>query len=296
MCIPTKKTQSFYQKTKCISWRNLNRKAVCGLHQPLIIPTVPHTLDCFNTAATPYSNGNSEFYLFPSDTVNPLFVIGVFSYIYKVCNPYDDTTFIVNAEGLREYLNFSRGGKSKDIRQDLYHLASERCYIHGQAYPLAEVSTEGRLTIIRSDYFHLLAVAMREYAIRPDSTEGSRYTSLVYADICKVKNKPSAEVCIELCKLVERRGSYDTTPAHISIKTMVARCPSLRQAINTATTNSRRNKILRYALSTGVELLAPYTTITAEYADFSVSLPDKISLLDGGEIITITHKGKIIRK
>ena len=262
----------------------------------LILPTVPYTLDCFNTAVTPYSNGQSRFHLAPSDTLNPLFAAGVFAFLYKTCNTYDDKIFIINTQSLREFLGYSRGGKSKDIRKELQQLTREGCYIDGNAYPLATVTTEGRLTIIRSEYFHRLSVAMRDHAIRPDGTEGSRYTSLVYAEICKVKNRPSAEVCMELCKLIERRGSHSAAPVHISTKTMVARCPSLRQAIDTATTNSRRNQILRYALTTGIGLLTTHTTIYTEYAELSVSLPGKISLVDGNELITASHKGKIFGK
>ena len=272
-----------------------NTKGGAVTHK-LVIPTVPHTLDCFNTAVTPYSNGQSRFYLAPSDTLNPLFIAGVFSYLYKNYNTYDNTIFIINTESLREFLCYSRGGKSKDIHKELQQLAYEGCYIDGQPSPLATITTEGRLTVIRSDYFHRLSVAMRDHAIRPDGTEGSRYTSLAYTELCKVKNQPSAEVCMELCKLIERRGSHSTTPVHIAIRTMVARCPSLRQAIDTAPSNSRRNQILRYALSNGVSLLTTHTTITTEYTELSVSLPGKISLVDGNEIITATHKGKIIGK
>ena len=271
-----------------------NTKGGAVMH--LIIPTVPHTLDCFNTAVTPYSNGRSRFYLAQSTTLNPLFVAGVFSFLYQTCNTYDDKIFIINTQSLREFLGYSRGGKSKDIRKELQQLTREGCYIDVQAYPLASVTTEGRLTIIRSDYFHRLSVAMRDHAIRPDGTEGSRYTSLVYAELCKVKNRPSAEVCMELCKLIERRGSHSAAPVHISIKTMVARCPSLRQAIDTATTNSRRNQILRYAMTNGVGLLTTHTTIYTEYAELSVSLPGKISLVDGNKLITASHKGKIFGK
>ena len=268
----------------------------CAVTHKLVIPTVPHTLDCFNTAVTPYSNGRSRFYLAPSTTLNPLFVAGVFSFVYKTCNTYDDTVFIINTESLREFLGYSRGGKSKDIRKELRQLASEGCYIDGQAYPLAAVTTEGRLTIIRSDYFHYLSGAMRTYAVRPDGTEGSRYTSLTNADLCKVKSKPSAEVCIELCKLIERGGSHSAAPVHIAVKTLVARCPSLRRELNTATTNSRRNQILRCAVVNGVQLLTSHTTITTEYAELSVALPGKISLVDSSAVITVTHKGKIFGK
>lgn len=258
----------------------------------LIIPTAPTTLDCFNTAVTPYSNGASAFYLAPSDTINSLFVIGLFSYIYKTSTPYDDTAFIINTESLREYLGFSRGGRSKDIRQELQLLNEERCFIEGQQCPLAAVRTDGRLTIICSEYIHRLTVAMRENAIRPDHTEGSRYTSLVYADLVRVKNRPSAEVCIELCKLIERRGSVTTAPVHIAVKTLARRCPSLQHELTAATTNSRRNQLLRYALTKGVQLITTHTSTCEEYTDLSVSLPAAISLVNGMEIITATHKGK----
>lgn len=268
-------------------------KGGLSLTNRLIIPTAPHTLDCFNTAVTPYTNGDSAFYLAPSDTVNSLFVAGAFSYIYQTCNPYDDTTFIINTESLREYLGFSRGGKSKDIRQALLQLNAERCYIHATPAPLAAVTVEGRLTTITSDYFHRLSVAMRENARRTNGTEGSRYTSLVYSDIVRVKNRPSAEVCIELCKLIERRGSYDTGPVHIAVKTLVRRCPSLYAAMSHADNNSRRNQLLRYALTKGVQLITTHTSTYTEYAELSVALPAAISLLDGAQLVTATHKGKI---
>ena len=45
------------------------------LKNKLIVPTVPHTLDCFNTSTSTYSNGASRFHLAlaPADT---LFVMG----------------------------------------------------------------------------------------------------------------------------------------------------------------------------------------------------------------------------
>lgn len=259
----------------------------------LIIPTAPRTLDCFNTAATPYSNGDSAFYLAPSITLNSLFVMGLYSYIYKACTPYDDTAFIINAESLRDFLGFSRGGRSKDIKQELQQLNDEQCCIEGQQCPLAAVRTDGRLTLIHSDYIHRLTVAIKNNAIRPDHTEGSRYTSLVHADIVRIKNRPSAEVCIELCKLIERRGSYNTAPVHIAVKTLIRRCPSLRHELTAACSNSRRNQILRYALTKGVQLLTTHTSIFTEYMELSVSLPATISLATGTELITATHKGKI---
>ena len=258
----------------------------------LIIPTAPHTLDCFNTAATPYSNGASAFYLAPSDTINSLFVAGLYSYIYKACTPYDDTTFIINAESLRDFLGFSRGGRSKDIKQELHQLNNESCFIKGQQFPLAAVRTDGRLTLIHSDYIHRLTVAIKDNAIRPDHTEGSRYTSLVHADIVRMRNQPSAEVCIELCKLIERRGSYNTAPVHVAVKTLIRRCPSLRHELTAATTNSRRNQLLRYALTKGAQLLTTHTSTYEEYTDLSVSLPATISLATGTDLITATHKGK----
>jgi len=133
---------------------------------------------------------------------------------------------------------------------------------------------------------------MRENARRPDGTEGSRYTSLAYADLVRVKNRPSAEVCIELCKLIERRGSYDTAPVHIAVKTLIRRCPSLYSAINHADTNSRRNQLMRYALTKGVQLITTHTSTYTEYTELSVALPASISLLDGAQLVTATHKGK----
>ena len=134
---------------------------------------------------------------------------------------------------------------------------------------------------------------MRSFAQRPDGSMGSRYTSLIYADICKVKRKASAEVCIELCKLIERRGSIISSPVHIAVKTLVSRCPHFRLELYDAPTNSRRNQILRQSLSEGIQLIASHTTAYQEYRDLSIVPPEKPALANLNEIVRIMHSGKI---
>lgn len=262
------------------------------LKNKLIVPTVPHTLDCFNTSTSTYSNGASRFHLALAP-VNILFIIGLYSFLYQNCNTYDDEVYIINPESLREFLGFSRGGKSKNIRQELARLQEMKCFIDNKEFPLAAVSPEGRLLVVHSTYFHELSKAMRSFAQRPDGSMGSRYTSLIYADICKVKRKASAEVCIELCKLMERRGCTNAAPVHISIKTLVTRCPHLRQGLYDAPTNSRRNQVLRQSLSEGIQLIASHTTAYQEYRDLSIVPPEKPALANLSEIVRIMHSGKI---
>ena len=262
------------------------------LKNKLVIPTVPHTLDCFNTSKSSYSNGASRFHLAlaPADT---FFVMGLFSFLYQNCNTYDDEVYIINPEALREFLGFSRGGKSRNFRRELTQLQEMKCYIDNKEFPLAAVSPEGRLMVIHSTYFHELSKAMRLFAQRPDGSMGSRYTSLIYADICKVKRKASAEVCIELCKLMERRGCTNAAPVHIAVKTLVSRCPHLRQGLYDAPTNSRRNQVLRQSLSEGIQLIASHTTAYQEYRELSIVLPDKPALANLNAIVRMTHSGKI---
>jgi len=265
---------------------------VSNLKNKLILPTVLHTLDCFNTTTSTYSNGVSRFYLAPAP-VDTLFIMGLYSFLYQNYNTYDDEVYIINPESLREFLGFSRGGKSKNIRWELARLQEVRCYIDNKEFPLAALSTEGRLLVVHSTYFHELSKAMRSFAQRPDGSMGSRYTSLIYADICKAKRKASAEVCIELCKLIERRGSIISSPVHIAVKTLVTRCPHLRQGLYDAPTNSRRNQVLRQSLSEGIQLIASHTTAYQEYRNLSIVPPDKPAFANLNEIIRMTHGGKI---
>lgn len=249
----------------------------------LIVPTAPHTLDAFNTNKNNYSDGESTFYLKPSDTLDCLFALTLFSYTYKYGTPYDSPDFIINTESLRNYAGFSRGGRSRNVKQDLHKLHFQTCYINGQETPLATISIRGTLTEIHSDYFHALSQAMK-------SAPHSRYTSLIHANIVSTRSRASAQVAIEICKLVER-SSGATTP-HIAVDTLISRCPDLEAGLHRAETNGKKRQYLQTTISRGIEMLSTHTSLYEKYGSISIQAPDTLHLTGRSAVIKIVRDSK----
>ena len=119
----------------------------------------------------------------------------------------------------------------------------------------------------------------------------SSYVSLVKASIISDSNKSAIEIVIEVCKLVERRGTHYYSSAHITIKTLIDRCATLRFKIETAKDNSRRNQIIRDDFCRALLLLESKTTLYEAYNDVQIEVVGKLSVTDTGKII-VKHKGK----
>lgn len=234
----------------------------------------------------------STFHLNPSPTLKSTFVMGVYSFLYMNYNTYDSNSYIFNTEDLRLYLGYSRGGKSRDIKSDLLNLNNLTAYAKGETIPLAEVHIEKSLTYLRSDYFHSLSLFMKEITSSTGMTAASRYTSVCDISLCKVRDTSAVEVCIELCKVIERRGSTELAPAHIAIDTLVNRCPTLNSLLAQELSNGRKNSILRQSITHGLELLSTHTAVPTKYTDLVVSAPPMICIQGLTEVIEIRHKGR----
>ncbi|MBF8984399.1 hypothetical protein IZY60_12715 [Lutibacter sp. B2] len=264
----------------------------------LTIPSSATVLDCFNTSKNTYSNGSSEFYLLSNDSnsINSIFIIGLFSYLHQNYNIYDESSFIIRTEDLRAFCGYSRGGKSKSIKEELLELKNIKGIVREETIRLADVKIQGRQTAITSKYFNELANAMRENSRKKDGNFGSSYMSIVYADIAKTKNNAASEIAIELCKVIERRGSIGNNQVHISINKLIKRCQSLGQKINNASTNGKKNQVLKNDMMRALTLLKEYTSLYEDYEDIEVRYPNRINLLNSKELVMVNHKGKIIKE
>lgn len=270
----------------------------------LIIPSVAGLLDCFNTQLSKYSSDiDCICHLIKNESlpINNVFILGLFSYIYLNQNIYYEKQWQFRTEDLRSFFAYSRGGKSFDIKSELLKLNQvEFWWKDSSVNKLAEVAIIGRKTIVTSVYFSNLAKAMRALSEVEITTKSgyvirrhrSSYVSLVKASIVSDSNKAAIEIVIEICKLVERRGTHFSGVAHLSIRTLIDRCATLRDKLSTATTNSRKNQILRDDFSRALLLLEKETSLYDAYLDMKVCVVGKLAVTGDGKI-EIYHKGKL---
>lgn len=251
----------------------------------LIIPTTHGTLDAFNTQQSNHSKP-SQLNLI-GDNVPTLLIISLYSYLYQYHDLYDNDINIFKLADLRNYLGLSRGGKSMDVKSALLGLNQIMAFIEDNSLPLASVEVSGHYVTIRSQYFHYLTNLMKIKALG-----GSRYTSLVHTDIISAKNQSAAEVAIEIVKLVERRGAIVNTPAHMTIRTLIDRCPTLRYRLSQCGSNGRKNQLLADTLIRSTELISRYTDLHKSYHNLVITTPEKIKIDTLHHTITVVHEGK----
>ena len=224
----------------------------------------------------------------------------MFSYLYHYSNLYSNEQIEFRTESFREWIGYSRGGKSFDIKAELIGFNNLQFGWQGsEIKQVAQVEIVGRQTRVSSIYLRNLVLAMRaltEVEVVPRSgyhirRRTSSYVNLVKADIISDSNKAAIEMCIEIVKLTERRGTHYHCSAHITIITLIDRCPTLRFKINTAKDNSRRNQIIRDYFARALLLLESKTSLYETYLDLRIEVVGKISVTDAGKIV-IKHKGK----
>lgn len=269
----------------------------------LVIPSCVGLLDCFNTQPCSYAgDADSLCHLLQQEDrpISNIILLGLFSYLYHNRNLYGNEQADFKTEDFRKWIGYSRGGKSFDIKQELLRFNDVQFWWQGSdAKQVAQVKLIGRTTRIKSLYFKNVFLAMKALTERELITKSgftirrhtSAYVSLVKASIVSDSNKSAIEIVIELCKLVERRGTHYHSSAHITAKTLIDRCATLRWKIETAKDNSRKNQIVRDDFSRALLLLESKTTLYEAYIDVSIKVVGKLSVTDTGKII-VKHKGK----
>ncbi len=267
-----------------------------GEKDNLVIPSCLGLLDCFNTKKNRYSK-ESLCHLVTDDAVNTIFIISLFSYIYHYCDRKDTDTYEIKLSTLKQFRGQTHGSKGFDIKAELEKLNNINCYWQDLDIDrLAEVKIKGRKAIIQSRYFSEIFKAMKYLTRKLDSTYSSSYTSLINREILIERNRSAIEITIEICKLVERRGALaEGQTAHLAINTLIARCPTLSFKIDSTSTISRKNQILREDLNKAIELLKTKTRIYKVFEDLMITKPEKIAVNKEGKIL-IEHNGRNIGK
>lgn len=223
-----------------------------------------------------------------TENVNTVLIRAVFSYIYTEHPIYDEQKFTFKLEDLRAFIGISRGGKSLNLREALVDMSKVKVLLNNTETKLLHIEFIGRYVTLTSEYFNHIAVLMKQ-----EARGGSRYTSLVNTSIIKARNTSAAEIAVELCVLVERRGSSGDKTSHIAISTLLDRCRSFRHKIDKYDSVSRKNMFLTRDIQRALELLITCTTLYQEYKDVEITVKDRITITDLKEVIKICHNGKI---
>lgn len=125
---------------------------------------------------------------------------------------------------------------------------------------------------------------------------------LIKRGICKERNVRAVIIVGIVVTLIEQAGSPrkgrtdpewdDPSVPSISARTIIERCPDLKEALDTAKTSSDKNKILKRAFSKAWELLRTHTYLTKAYKE--IKLPTTIPTASNLDMVfEFPHKGKI---
>ncbi len=265
----------------------------------LVVPTCSGVLDCFNIRLTRYYKKESMCCL-QSDCDN-LLILALFSYFYTSIaknnlDPFCHYTFKMSE--FKRYIGYVGGSKGKDLCAELIKL-SEVGYVweyspEDKIFDIFFTDTRTFATI-SSKYFGNIISYMRSFHSVKNKWGNkiifkgkSNYSSAVYTSILKERSVSAVEICIELVKVIERRGHLEKgQTAHISIPTLISRCPSLSRQLKEKE-GKEQNRIVRTAIYKGLELMKVHTSIYESFEGLEFLLPENIRV-KGEDLINIKY-------
>lgn len=120
------------------------------------------------------------------------------------------------------------------------------------------------------------------------------HSYLIKPEIAKERNKRAVEIIRAVVVLIEQAGAH--TP-HINAKTLVDRCPELKQSVEKATSTSDKNKILKRAFEGAWKLLPKCTELRTHYRDIKLPTPNTVPSMAtlNTLVFEFPHKGKVNR-
>lgn len=271
----------------------------------LIIPSCSGVLDCFNTRLTRYYKKESMCCL--QSECDNLLLLALFSYFYiyvsrNKLDPFCHYTF--KMADFKRYIVYVGGSKSKDLCSELIKL-SEVGYLweyspEDKVFDISFTDTRTFATV-SSKYFGKIIEYMRSFHSFKTVTgqvilKGqSTHSTMIYTSILKQRSVSAVEICIELVKVIERRGHLDIEKgqtAHISVPTLIKRCPTLYRQISSKPIKEQ-NRIVKTAIYKSLELMKVHTDLYKCFVGLEFILPDKISV-KSEELINIKYKERVV--
>ncbi len=261
----------------------------------LVIPSCSGLLDCFNTSTGGYGHYSLCHLLVDDELgVNTMMLISLFSFIYYHCERSETGVYQFKMADFKRYRHHTHGKYAIDIAAELKGLESVDCVFQDIVRSFASVNIKGRHVKIKSPYIKDLINAMNTLTLKVDGKHKPSYTSLVKSSILKERSHSRAEIIIEICKLVERRGQseYKMHTSNIKVENLLKRCPTLLKRWKNAPSNSRRNHIIREDVTKALELLEKHTKLHQEFKAVQVMLPKRTEI-DMDAVIEIKHRGRV---
>lgn len=271
----------------------------------LVIPSFSGLLDCFNSRYTKYYKKESLCCV--QGDFDNLLLIALFSYFYTYISlnnldPFCHYTFKMS--DFKRYIGYVGGSKSKDLCSELIKL-SEVGYVweYSPEEKLFDISFTDTKTFatVNSKYFGKIIEYMRSFHSFKTVTgqvilKGqSTHSTMVHTSILKQRSVSAVEICIELVKVIERRGHLDLEKgqtAHISVPTLIKRCPTLYRKISNKPIKEQ-NRIVRTAINKGLELMKVYTDLYKCFVGLEFILPEKIGV-KSEELINIKYVERVV--
>lgn len=271
----------------------------------LVIPSFSGLLDCFNSRYTKYYKKESLCCV--QGDFDNLLLIALFSYFYTYISlnnldPFCHYTFKMS--DFKRYIGYVGGSKSKDLCSELIKL-SEVGYVweYSPEEKLFDISFTDTKTFatVNSKYFGKIIEYMRSFHSFKTVTgqvilKGqSTHSTMVHTSILKQRSVSAVEICIELVKVIERRGHLDLEKgqtAHISVPTLIKRCPTLYRQISNKPIKEQ-NRIVRTAINKGLELMKVYTDLYKCFVGLEFILPEKIGV-KSEELINIKYVERVV--
>lgn len=271
----------------------------------LIIPSYSGLLDTFNSRYTKYYKKESLCCV--QGECDNLLLLALFSYFYiyvsrNKLDPFCHYTF--KMADFKRYTGYCGGGKSADLCSELVKL-SEVGYVweYSPEEKIFEISFTDTRTFatVSSKYFGKIIEYMRSFHSFKTVTgqvilKGqSTHSTMVYTSILKQRSVSAVEICIELVKIIERRGHLDLEKgqtAHISVPTLIKRCPTLYRQISNKPIKEQ-NRIVKTAINKGLELMKVHTDLYKCFVGLEFILPEKISV-KSEELINIKYKERVV--
>ena len=181
---------------------------------------------------------------------------------------------------------------ARKSRKDDYHY-----------YPvmqLVEHNKEENTVQIFSPYINKLIMTILKASIQMDKEGNPKlkgngqpflmpsHSHLVKSSISKERGKGAVEIVCVVVVLIEQAGKR--TP-HIKVKTIVDRCPRLKNSFDSAATSSDKGKVLKRAFKRAWELLPQQTRLAEVYKNikFPTFIPAACEL---DKVLEFPHEGK----
>lgn len=152
------------------------------------------------------------------------------------------------------------------------------------------------ITILNGNRFDQNLLSEKVKLLQKENfTNVPSHSNLIKPSIIKEKNKRAIEVVDVIIKLIEQAGSNQTP--HISVQTILDRCPALRVSFHAFKSNGKKKQLLQRTFLAAWDYLKKDTLLEETYKDIKYPAKEQLEQLSVKKlrdtVFEFPHKGKI---